>query len=164
MLSISDILKKYSKELDRLDLELIVAYSLKKTREFILTHPEFIITKNHESRIMNYEEVKKYIKKAAKKSDLERTELQKDKTGVELKGLKAINPVNNEEIPIFVADYVLAGYGTGAIMAVPAHDERDWEFAKKYDIKIKNVVEIVNINEIQNSNLKSQNQNSKLKN
>ena len=68
--------------------------------------------------------------KAKNKSDLERTELQKEKTGVELKGVRVINPVNNAELPIFVADYVLTGYGTGAIMAVPAHDQRDWEFAK----------------------------------
>ena len=77
---------------------------------------------------------------AARKSDFERTELVKEKTGVELKGLKAINPANSKEIPIFISDYVLAGYGTGAIMAVPAHDERDWDFAKKFNLPIIEVV------------------------
>src|SRR5699024_5206072 len=85
-------------------------------------------------------EVEAYIEKAAHKSDLERTELQKDKTGV-WTGAYAINPFNNEKMPIYVADYVLVSYGTGAIMAVPAHDERDFEFATKYDLPIKRVVE-----------------------
>jgi leucyl-tRNA synthetase len=91
-------------------------------------------------KIKNYKEVEAYIKKATAKSDLERTDLNKDKTGVRLDGLVAINPVNGEELPIFVADYVLIGYGTGAIMAVPAHDERDYEFAKKYNLPIRQVV------------------------
>ncbi|MCK5085144.1 class I tRNA ligase family protein, partial [Candidatus Parcubacteria bacterium] len=81
-----------------------------------------------------------YINEAQNKSDLDRTDLAKEKTGVELKGIKAINPANGEEIPIWVADYVLATYGTGAIMAVPAHDERDFEFAKKFGIDIRQVV------------------------
>ena len=81
------------------------------------------------------------IKKASKKSELERTELSKEKTGVMLKGVNAINPVNNKEIPIFVSDYVLMSYGTGAIMAVPGHDTRDWEFAKQFNIPIIEVVE-----------------------
>jgi leucyl-tRNA synthetase len=84
-------------------------------------------------------QVEKYIKEAASKSDMERTELAKEKTGV-FTGAYAINPVNQEKIPVYIADYVMMGYGTGAIMAVPAHDERDWEFAKKYDIPIKQVV------------------------
>ncbi|TAN33567.1 leucine--tRNA ligase [Patescibacteria group bacterium] len=88
----------------------------------------------------NIDEVKKYVESAKKKSDLERTELQKEKTGVELKGIKAINPATGKEIPVWVADYVLAGYGTGAIMAVPAHDERDSEFAKKFNLPIKEIV------------------------
>ncbi len=83
--------------------------------------------------IENWSEVEDYIKKAKAKSDLERTN---EKTGVELKGIKAINPVNKKEIPIWIADYVLEGYGTGAVMAVPAHDKRDWEFARKFDLKI----------------------------
>jgi leucyl-tRNA synthetase len=93
------------------------------------------------SQISNLKEVEEYIEKSKRKSDLERTELQKEKTGVEIKGIKAINPVNNEEIPVWVADYVLTGYGTGAIMAVPAHDERDFEFAFYRGLPIKWVVE-----------------------
>ncbi len=105
-------------------------------------------TRNKEQgTIKNVDEVHTYVEKARLKSDLERTELQKEKTGVELKGLKAINPATEEEIPIFVADYVLATYGTGAIMAVPAHDERDYEFAKKYNIPIKQVVAFFHAND-----------------
>ena len=95
----------------------------------------------------NYSEVEEYKTQAARKSDFERTELVKEKTGVELKGVKAINPANGKEIPIFISDYVLAGYGTGAIMAVPAHDERDWEFAKKFNLPIIEVVAGGNVDE-----------------
>ncbi|MCG2692553.1 leucine--tRNA ligase, partial [Candidatus Parcubacteria bacterium] len=91
-------------------------------------------------QITNWKEVEKYIEISKRKSDLERTDLAKEKTGVELKGVKAINPANNKEIPIWVADYVLTGYGTGAIMAVPAHDERDFEFALKFKLPIINVI------------------------
>ena len=91
-------------------------------------------------KIENYDEVLAYKQEAAKKSDFERTELAKDKTGVMLKGIKAINPVNGKEIPIFISDYVLISYGTGAIMAVPAHDTRDWDFAKKFGLPIIEVV------------------------
>ena len=94
-----------------------------------------------EGIIENKEGVEKYIKEASKKSHIERGDMTKEKTGVELKGVKAINPANNEELPIFIADYVMADYGTGAIMAVPAHDERDFEFANKYNIDIKPVIE-----------------------
>ena len=90
--------------------------------------------------IKNWKEVESYIKKAKKKTEEERIAEGKQKTGVELKGIKAINPANKKEIPIFVADYVLASYGTGAIMAVPAHDQRDFEFAKKYKLPIKQVI------------------------
>ncbi|NMB48181.1 leucine--tRNA ligase [Candidatus Kuenenbacteria bacterium] len=107
---------------------------------FMVVAPEHSLIQNYESGIMNYGEVKEYVEQAKKKSDLERTDLNKEKTGVELKGIKAINPVNAKEIPIFVADYVMMGYGTGAIMAVPAHDERDYEFAKKYNLEIVEVI------------------------
>ncbi|MDZ7799035.1 MAG: class I tRNA ligase family protein [Patescibacteria group bacterium] len=107
---------------------------------YLVLSPEHEFLANGLSHIANQKEVEQYIKKAKAKSDLERTE-NKEKTGVELKGLKAVNPVNQEEIPIFIADYVLMDYGTGAIMAVPAHDQRDFEFAKKYNLSIKNVIE-----------------------
>ncbi|HPA25678.1 MAG TPA: class I tRNA ligase family protein, partial [bacterium] len=98
---------------------------------FMVIAPEHQLVNNFQDTIFNFQEIKEYIEETKKKSDLERADLNKEKTGVELKGLKAINPVNGKEIPIFVADYVMMGYGTGAIMAVPAHDERDFEFAKK---------------------------------
>lgn len=98
-------------------------------------------------KLENTEEVKAYRSAAASKSDFERTELAKDKTGVELKGVRAINPVTGGEIPIFISDYVLVSYGTGAIMAVPGHDTRDWEFAKKFDLPIIEVVSGGNIEE-----------------
>jgi leucyl-tRNA synthetase len=98
------------------------------------------VKSNPKSKIKNLEEIKEYVRNSAKKSDLQRAEIHKEKTGIELKGIKAINPFNKQEIPIFVADYVLPNYGTGAIMAVPAHDERDFAFAKKYNLEIKEVV------------------------
>ncbi|MCK4891027.1 MAG: class I tRNA ligase family protein, partial [Candidatus Pacebacteria bacterium] len=107
---------------------------------YVVLAPEHPLIKNLESGIENLEEVKEYIKESKNKSDLDRTDLAKEKSGVELKGIKAINPVNQEEIPIWIADYVLFSYGTGAIMAVPAHDERDFEFAKKFNIDIRQVV------------------------
>ena len=85
--------------------------------------------------------MEEYRTACAKKTEFERTQLVKDKTGVKLEGFTAINPVNGKEIPIFIADYVMMGYGTGAIMAVPAHDERDWEFAKKFGADIIPVIE-----------------------
>ncbi|MFA5754922.1 MAG: leucine--tRNA ligase [Candidatus Paceibacterota bacterium] len=93
-----------------------------------------------ELNIENKEEIEEYINKAKNKSDRERISEVKDKTGVELKGIKAINPINNKEVPVFIADYVLSHYGTGAIMAVPAHDERDYDFAKKYNLEIIEVI------------------------
>ncbi len=107
---------------------------------YMVLAPEHGLVEQLKDQIENLSEVKKYIKEANKKNDLQRTSLEKDKTGVELKGIKAINPANNEEIPVWIADYVLASYGTGAIMAVPAHDERDWEFAKKFNIEIRQVI------------------------
>ena len=107
---------------------------------YMVLAPEHSMIEKIKNKIKNWDEVTNYIKNAKTKSDLERTELQKEKSGVEIKGVKAVNPVNNEEIPIYIADYVLSSYGTGAIMAVPAHDERDFEFAKKYNIPIKQVI------------------------
>ena len=107
---------------------------------YLVLAPEHSIIKNLKLKIENFDEVSKYIEEAKNKSELQRTDLAKEKTGVELKGIKAVNPFNNEEVPVFVADYVLGGYGTGAVMAVPAHDERDWEFAKKYNLPVKMVV------------------------
>jgi leucyl-tRNA synthetase len=108
--------------------------------------PEHEILKNQKSKIKNQKEIENYIEETKKKSALERTDLNKDKTGVKIEGLFAINPVNNKEIPIFVADYVLPDYGTGAVMAVPAHDERDWSFAKKYNLNFIEVVKGGDIN------------------
>lgn len=107
---------------------------------YMVVAPEHPLIKENLEKISNKKEVEEYLEKAKSKSDLERTELQKEKTGVELKGLKGVNPANGAELPIFVADYVLYGYGTGAIMSVPAHDERDFEFAKKYNLPIVAVV------------------------
>ena len=107
---------------------------------YMVMSPEHPLLKKWADSIENYDEVVAYQEQSAKKSDFERTELAKDKTGVKLLGVKAINPVNNTEIPIFISDYVLISYGTGAIMAVPAHDTRDWEFAKKFNLPIIEVV------------------------
>ena len=109
---------------------------------YMVVSPEHdIVKKWMESGIItNTAEVKAYQEEAARKSDFERTELNKDKTGVKLQGVMGVNPVNSKEIPIFISDYVLATYGTGAIMAVPAHDTRDWEFAKKFSLPIIEVV------------------------
>lgn len=92
------------------------------------------------ARLGNIDEIRAYQAEAARKSDFDRTEMNKDKTGVKLDGVMAINPTNGKEIPIFISDYVLMGYGTGAIMAVPAHDTRDWEFAKKFDLPLVEVI------------------------
>lgn len=108
---------------------------------YMVISPEHPIINKWSNNIENINDILDYIKKASKKSELERTELSKEKTGVMLKGVNAINPVNNKEIPIFVSDYVLMSYGTGAIMAVPGHDTRDWEFAKQFNIPIIEVVE-----------------------
>ncbi len=112
---------------------------------YMVVAPEHELVLKLKDKIQNFAEVEKYITEAAKKSDLERTELNKEKTGVELKGVKAVNPVNGVEIPVWISDYVLAGYGTGAIMAVPAHDERDYEFAKKFKLDIIEVISGGNI-------------------
>lgn len=107
---------------------------------YMVVSPEHPYLAKWENLLKNNEEIKAYQKEAAKKSDFERTEVAKDKTGVRLEGVTAINPLTGKEIPIFISDYVLVSYGTGAIMAVPAHDTRDWEFAKKFDLPIVEVV------------------------
>ena len=107
---------------------------------YMVISPEHPSVEKWADKLKNIDAVRAYREEAARKSDFERTELNKDKTGVKLDGIAAINPVNGREIPIFVSDYVLMGYGTGAIMAVPAHDDRDWEFAKKFGCEIIEVV------------------------
>jgi len=107
---------------------------------FMVIAPEHPYLDMFKDQIQNFNEIQDYQQKALLKSEFERIELAKDKTGVEIKGLKAINPLTNEEIPIFISDYVMITYGTGAIMAVPAHDTRDYEFAKKYNLKIIEVI------------------------
>ena len=118
---------------------------------YMVVSPEHPLIDKYKDELKNWDDVVAYREEAAKKSDFERAELAKDKTGVMLDGLKAVNPVNGKEIPIWISDYVLMSYGTGAIMAVPAHDERDWEFAKKFDLPMIQVVakngEEVDINE-----------------
>ncbi len=107
---------------------------------YMVISPEHPMIEQWGDKLANIADVRAYREEAARKSDFERTELNKNKTGVKLAGVAAINPVNGKEIPIFVSDYVLMGYGTGAIMAVPAHDDRDWEFAKKFGCEIIEVV------------------------
>lgn len=118
---------------------------------YMVVSPEHPILDKYKDEIGNWSDIEVYREQAAKKSDFERSELAKDKTGVCIDGLTAINPVNGKEIPIYVSDYVLMSYGTGAIMAVPAHDDRDWEFAKKFGLPLIQVVakdgEEVDINE-----------------
>ena len=118
---------------------------------YMVVSPEHPYLDKYKDQIKNWEEIVSYREQASRKSDFERAELAKDKTGVAIDGLTAINPVNGKEVPIWVSDYVLMSYGTGAIMAVPAHDERDWEFAKKFHLPIIQVVakngEEVDVNE-----------------
>ena len=129
----------------------VVVYTTRPDTLFGATYmvmaPEHSLIEKWKEKINNIDEVENYKADAAKKSDFERTELVKDKTGVCLDGVKAINPVNGKEIPIFISDYVLATYGTGAIMAVPAHDERDWDFAKVFNLPIIEVVAGGNVEE-----------------
>ena len=114
---------------------------------YMVISPEHPYIEKYKDEIKNFDALMAYRQEAAKKSDFERTELVKDKTGVCIDGLTAINPVNGKEIPIWISDYVLMSYGTGAIMAVPAHDERDWDFAKKFDLPIIEVVAGGNVQE-----------------
>ncbi|MDA3803045.1 MAG: leucine--tRNA ligase [Patescibacteria group bacterium] len=115
---------------------------------YVVLAPENKLISNLKSNIKNKEEVEEYIEKAKNKTDLQRTDLNKDKSGVKLNGVKAINPFNNEEIEVYIADYVLNSYGTGAVMAVPAHDERDFEFAKKYNLEIRKSITSINNSEV----------------
>ena len=108
---------------------------------FMVMAPEHPLLDKYKDRIENWDEVEAYRAECAKKTEFERTQLVKDKTGVRLQGFTAVNPVNGKQIPIFIADYVMMGYGTGAIMAVPAHDERDWAFARKFGVDIIPVIE-----------------------
>ncbi len=108
---------------------------------YMVLAPEHELVKSLKSEIQNWAEVEEYVKMAKNKAEIDRTAEDKEKTGVELKGIKAINPATEEEISVWIADYVLASYGTGAIMAVPAHDERDFAFAKKYNLPVKIVIE-----------------------
>ena len=108
---------------------------------FMVIAPEHPLIDKYKDRLSNYDEVSRYREECAKKTEFERTQLVKDKTGVRLDGISAINPISKKEIPVFIADYVMMGYGTGAIMAVPAHDQRDWEFAKKFGVDIIPVIE-----------------------
>ena len=108
---------------------------------FMVIAPEHPLIDNNQDKISNMEDIIKYREEAKKKTEFERVELAKDKTGVKIEGLVAINPVNDKEIPVYISDYVMMGYGTGAIMAVPAHDDRDYEFAQKFNIPIIQVLE-----------------------
>ncbi len=136
----------YNKEVEneKLEREYLKIYTTRPDTIFGATYmviaPEHDLIKKYEDKITNLDEVNEYKQKAALKSDFERAELNKEKTGVEIKGIKAINPLTNETIPIWISDYVLITYGTGAIMAVPAHDERDFEFAQKFKLPIKPVI------------------------
>ena len=114
---------------------------------YMVISPEHPLIEKWADKLGNMDEIRAYQAAAARKSDFERTEVAKEKTGVKLDGVRAINPVNNTEIPIFISDYVLVSYGTGAIMAVPAHDTRDWEFAKKFGLPIIEVVKGGNVQE-----------------
>ena len=114
---------------------------------FMVMAPEHPLIDKYASSISNMDEIEAYRAECAKKTEFERTQLVKEKTGVKISGMTAINPMNGKEIPIFIADYVMMGYGTGAIMAVPAHDTRDWEFAKKFGIDIIEVIKGGNIEE-----------------
>ena len=114
---------------------------------YMVIAPEHPLIEKYKDEISNLDELYKYREYVSKKSDFERTELSKEKTGVEIKGIKAVNPVTQKEIPIWISDYVLMSYGTGAIMAVPGHDTRDWEFAKKFNLPIVEVVKGGNVEE-----------------
>lgn len=131
--------------------EEIIVYTTRPDTIFGVTYmvisPEHPIIEKIKNNIKNFDDIKKYQKETLKKSEFERTQITKNKTGVQIDGIFAINPVNNQKIPVFISDYVLSSYGTGAIMAVPAHDDRDYEFAKKFSLPIIEVVKGGNIAE-----------------
>lgn len=129
---------------------------------FFVIAPDGKLIKELMPRIENQEEVKSYIEETKKKSNMDRTELNKEKTGCEVKGIKAINPINGEEVPIFLGDFVLGDYGTGAVMAVPAHDQRDYEYAQIHNLEMKEVIEGGNIKEKAFEKHEYLNQNCKL--
>ncbi len=114
---------------------------------YMVLSPEHPLIEKYKDSIENYDELMEYREYAAKKSDFERTELAKEKTGVQIKGINATNPVSGQEIPVWISDYVLMSYGTGAVMSVPGHDSRDWEFAKKFNLPIVEVVKGGNVEE-----------------
>ena len=114
---------------------------------YMVISPEHPLIEKYKAEIANYDEIAAYREQASRKSDFERTELAKDKTGVCIRGISVVNPVNSKEIPVWVSDYVLMSYGTGAIMAVPAHDTRDWDFARKFGLPI---IEVVAGGDVQN--------------
>ncbi|MPW25923.1 leucine--tRNA ligase [Alkalibaculum sp. M08DMB] len=114
---------------------------------FMVIAPEHPLIESMMSRITNLEEIKNYQEQAKKKTEFERVQLAKDKTGVQIKGIEVVNPLNNQKVSLWIADYVMMGYGTGAIMAVPGHDTRDWEFAKKFDLPIVEVIQGGNVQE-----------------
>lgn len=114
---------------------------------FMVIAPEHPFIDKYSDKIKNMDDVLNYRNECAKKSEFERTQLVKDKTGVKLEGFEAVNPITGKKIPVFIADYVMMGYGTGAIMAVPAHDQRDYDFAKKFGVDIIPVIEGGNIEE-----------------
>lgn len=120
---------------------------------FMVIAPEHPLIEKFKDKILNLEEVKNYQAKAKQKSEFDRVQVNKDKSGVKLQGISAINPLNNKEVPIFIADYVMMGYGTGAIMAVPAHDTRDYDFAKLYKLPIISVIEGGDISKEANTNI-----------
>jgi len=137
MLSNNDFYAKYTKDLRIYTTRSDTLYGV----TFMVIAPEHTIIDEYADFITNMDDIKKYRSSCQKKTEFERTQLVKEKTGVCIEGLRAVNPVNNEEIPVYISDYVMMTYGTGAIMAVPGHDERDFEFANKFNIPIIPVIE-----------------------
>jgi len=154
---VNEKLKKQDKKQDKINGLNFEVFTTRLDTIFGCTYcvlaPEHPLIADLKEYITNRKEIEDYVKKSSLKTELERQETQKEKTGVELKGVRAVNPFNGWKIPIFVADYVLFSYGTGAVMAVPAHDERDFEFAKKYNLKLVQVVTPKNQSNINASNI-----------